>query len=317
MCLHRIAAGLLIGCCVLASPLARADDAVLLRYKFTKGDSQHYRSTQELKQSQTFSPEVKIETAMSGDTIATRTVTEVSAEGKATIKNKPVRLKMTAEITGVGKFEFDSQSTERDTASMLGGALTPLYEKLSGAELEIVVNKLGNVLSTKGYAELVADIIKDNPLAAQFGAQGSDESAMLSEQEAYLILPEKPVKPGDTWEVPYEFEVPKLGKFRGKNSYKFEAYDMVGTRKTARINATSELTLNLDINQPEAKVTGTMSTTGSSGSVQFDPEAGRILSKKSNLSMVGQLTVDAGGMTLTIDTRQEQANSSELLDKLP
>src|SRR5262245_47136500 len=113
MFLHRIGGAILVGC-IAVSAVARADEAVLLRYKFVKGDSQPYRSTQQLKQTQAFSADAKIETTMTHETVATRTV-EAVTDGKATIKNKAARLKVTVEIGPLGKFQYDSQATERDT----------------------------------------------------------------------------------------------------------------------------------------------------------------------------------------------------------
>jgi hypothetical protein len=251
------------------------------------------------------------------DTVTTRNVEDVDEKGTATVKTKTVERKVKAEFGQAGKYEFDSKSTERDTSSMIGASVTPLLERLTGSEFEVQVNPRGEIVAVKGYAELVADLLKDNPLGAQFTGGGGDAGAKLAEQESFMVLSEKPVKPGDQWERTFEMDLPAVGKAKGKVVCVFEGHDKVGERKTARIGVTTDLTIDLMIEAGGAKVTGTISTIRSAGTAQFDPEAGRLVSSKNDISMSGQLSVEAGGMTFTIDNQQEQKTSSELLDKLP
>jgi hypothetical protein len=308
-----------VALCILAllalTGVSRADEPVLLRYKLAKGATLIYKSGHEMKQTQTINGN-KIENSTTQETVTTRNIEDVDQEGKATLKTKAVQRKVRAEFGVAGKYEFDSKSTERDTSSMIGAAVTPLLERLTGSEYEVQVNPRGEIVAVKGYAELVADLIKDNPLASQF-AGGGAAGAKLAEQEAFAVLSEEAVKPGDQWERPFELELAGLGKAKGKVVCVFEGHDKVGDRKTARIGITTDLSFELNLDMGGAKVTGTISTTRSSGTVQFDPEAGRLISAKNNMAMSGQLTVEAGGMTFTIDNQQEQTTSTELLDKLP
>lgn len=131
------------------------------------------------------------------------------------------------------------------------------------------------------------------------------------------MMGDDPVKPGDQWERSIDHDIPGIGKATGKVVCVFEAFDKVGDRKTARIGVTTNLSLALNIDAGGAKITGTISTTQSSGTVQFDPEAGRVVSSKNNMSLSGQLTAEAGGMTFTIDSQQEQTTTNELLEKVP
>ena len=304
-----------VGGWVAHATSAKADDAILLKYKAAQGDKAAYKMGFEMKQSQSIMG-MKIENTVKQETIESRVVDAVDSEGKVTLKLKAIRRKMNAEFGAAGKFEFDSKSTERDTGSAIGGALTPLLERLTGSEYELIVTPLGHVAEVKGYAELIGDLLKDNPFAAQFGA-ADNKSAAHQEQRAYLVLSEKPVKPGDQWEVPFDIELTKIGKMKGTVTCTYEGPDKVGDRKTARIGVVSNISLEMNIDQGTAKVTGTLSTTSSSGTVQFDPEAGRIVSRKQTSSLSGQLSVEVGGMTIPIDNQQEMTETVELLDKLP
>jgi hypothetical protein len=270
---------------------AKADDPILLKYKPAKGDTSYHKMGFDMKQSQSIMG-MKIENTIKQETTESRVVESIDADGKATLKVKAVRRKMNAEFGAAGKFDFDSKSTERDTTSAIGGA------------------------EVKGYAELVGDLIKDNPLAAQFGA-ADNKSAAHQEQRGFIVLSEKPVKPGDQWEVPIDVEMTKIGKIKGTVTCTYEGPDKVGNRKTARIGVVSNISIEMNVDQGTAKVTGTLSTTNSSGTVQFDVEAGRIISRKQTDGLSGQLSVEVGGMTIPIDNQQEMTETVELLDKLP
>jgi hypothetical protein len=305
-------------CCCGLAPV-RADEPVLLKYEVAKGETLYYKNTQTMKQAQSLTVNgmtIKQDNSLKQEAILTRVADEVGSDGKVTFRIKAERRKMTAEFGALGKFEFDSKSTERDTGSTLGGSLTPLLERLTGSEYQVIVNPQGKVAEVKGYAELIADLLKDNPLAGQFGG-GDNAAAVISEQDAFVILSDKAVSVGDQWEIPFELELAKLGKLKGKTTCRYEGPDTVGNRKTVRIAITSELTMELNIDQGGAKVSGTLTATNSSGTVQFDPLAGRVVSIKRSLSLGGMLSVDAGGVTIPVDNQQEQTNTFELLEKLP
>lgn len=293
---------------------ARAEEPVLLKYKFAKGDAVHYKKIDETRQSQSLM-NMKFETTIRQETVISRTADAIGPEGNATFKLKAVQRKVTAELPMGNKFEFDSKSSERDTSSQLGAELTPLYERLTGSEYQVIVNPRGKVQEVKGYAELLADLIQDKPLASRFG--GDNKTVALNEQDSFVVLSDKPVSPGDKWESPIDVELPNIGHMKGKTTCTYEGPDKVGDRKTARIGVVSEITFDLKIDLGGVKASGAMSTTNSTGTIQFDPQMGRIVSSKRELALSGQFSADVNGMTITVDTEQNQTVTEELLDKAP
>ena len=311
MSLRCLGLAAIIGLMGLIGP-ALADEPVLLRYKLAKGDKLIYKTAQESKQSQNVL-NMKIETATTHDAIILREVDAVDSEGTATLKTKAERRKLK-----VGDYLFDSKSTDRDTTSAVGAAVTPVLERLTGSEYEVFVSSRGAVLDVKGYIELIGDLVKDNAAAQQIpGAGGGKAGAQIAEQQHFVVLSDKPVSPGDQWEVPFDIDMPGLGKVKGKVVYVYEANDKVGDRKTVRIGVASDVSIELKIDAGGAKVTGTLSSSSASGSVQFDPETGRVLKSKRSISMSGNLTVEAGGMTIPVETQTDESNTAELLEKLP
>jgi hypothetical protein len=268
-----------------------------------------------MKQTQTLMT-MKLQNDFKQDVITSRIIESIDPQGIATIKLKAERRKVTSELGPLGKYEFDSQSTERDTGSAIGTSLTPILERLTGSEYQLLISPRGEVREVKGFSELIADLVKDNPFAAQFGG-GDNKAAIQKEQDSYVVLSEKPVSAGDKWEVAYESELPKIGKVKGKTTYTYEGPDKAGNLKTVRIGLSTEMSIDLDIDQGGAKVTGSISSTTSSGTAQFDPAAGRVVSLKRAISLSGQLMVEAGGKVIPVDNQQEQSTTMELLEKLP
>jgi hypothetical protein len=293
----------------------QADEPILLKYKTTAGDKLYYKSGLDLKQTQSIAG-MKYDNTIKQETIVSQVVSAVGADGKATLKVKADRRKLNAELGPQGKYEFDSKSTERDTTSAVGAPLTPLLERLTGSEYELVLDPRGLVTEVKGYAELIGDLLKNNPFGGQFAA-ADNKTAAHQEQRGFIVFSEKPVAPGDSWEVPFEVELTNIGKIKGTTTYTYEGPDKVGDRKTVRIGVASNISLEMSIDQGTAKVSGTLSTTSSTGTAQFDPEAGRIVSMKQTSGLSGKLTVEAGGMMFPVDNDQEQTETHELLDKLP
>jgi hypothetical protein len=311
MSLRRLGLAAIIGLLGLIGP-ALADEPVLLRYKLAKGDKLIYKTGQESKQSQTVL-NMKIETATTHEAIILREVDSVDSEGTATLKTKAERRKLK-----VGDYLFDSKSTDRDTTSAVGAAVTPVMERLTGSEYEVLVNSRGAVIDVKGYIELIGDLVKDNAVAQQIlGAGGGKAGAQIAEQDSFVVLSDKPVSPGDQWEVPFDIDMAGVGRVKGKIVYVYEANDKVGDRKTVRIGVAPDVSIELKIDAGGAKVSGTLSSSSATGSVQFDPETGRVLKSKRSISMSGQLTVEAGGMTIPVETQTDESNTAELIEKLP
>jgi hypothetical protein len=293
-----------------------AQEPVLLKYKFQKGEKLKYKTTMSMKQKQSIAG-MELNTTMTQEVIRSDIVDEVGSDGQVVFKTKTEQMKAKMSISPVGgEFEFDSTTNARDTSTEIGAAITPIFERLVGSEYEVKITPAGKVSEVKGYAELLGDLLKDNPYAATFGAGGTDnKSAQHNEQDAFIELPAKAVKPGDTWEVAREYEMGKLGKFKLKTTYTLEGADKVGNVKTVRIATSTEGSIELDLEQAGAKVMGTMTVAGSSGTVQFDPIAGRALLIKDTVKSTGNLNISAGGMNFNVPIEQEHLQSRELLLK--
>jgi hypothetical protein len=226
-------------------------------------------------------------------------------------------LQAQVEIGPLGKYEYDSKKTTRDSGSMLSGALNPVFNALNGAGWSYTLSPRGDVVKVEGFAELLTEALKGNDIGAQFAGGGTNESAKAEAAQRYLQFPDKEISPGSTWDQDYELPMPNIGKVKGRRSYKYVGDETKDGRKLAKITFTDASTIDLDVKSDMATATGSLSTSSSSGEALFDAEAGRIVSMTAKAELGGTLKVSAGGMTLSVDQTQSQAGTIELLDKLP
>lgn len=296
--------------------VAQAEEPIVLRYKMKPGDQHIYRTKVAMTQSQTVNG-MEIETKIEQQDVALRTVEKVDEKGNYLIKSQNKQLQVSTQIGPLGEYKFNSKTGERTEGSNLSTALNPLYDRLKDASLNFKLSPQGEILEVKGYQELLGDVVQQNPLAAQFAGGGGDEAAKLGFQQMYVKFPEKPLKPGDTWEETAEVPLRNIGKVESKSIYTYEGADTVGDRKTVRIRVSNDTTVDINIEMGGTKVSGKMTTTQSSGKVQFDPVAGQIILKEVSYTIDGDLTVDANGNIIDVESSQTQEVSVELLDKLP
>ena len=74
---------------------------------------------------------------------------------------------------------------------------------------------------------------------------------------------------------------------------------------------------DLDLKTDAVTGTGKMKITSSKGTALFDAEAGKLISKNSETTIDGDITVVAGGMTIAIQQEQKQKIELKLLDGPP
>jgi len=312
----RLAIPLTVLALVSLSQTLRADEAIQLRYKGQVGDKTIYQSALEQLTSQTVMGQ-ELETKFKQTDVTLYTTKAVEEDGGLKFESENKTLKVEGDFGVQGNYVFDSSADDNDSSSLIGGAVTPLFERMSGAILQLELSPLGKVKKVTGYKELVADILKGNPIASQFAGGGSDEAALTGFQDSFVIFKEEAVKPGDSWEIPYEIKLPQVGKLKGKRTYTFVGSDTVGKIPTLKIKIDLDLSGKLDIDSDEAKISGEIEVDSYSGTVQFDPKAGVILTMETEQTLSGDLSVEAGGQTIPVGLEQTIKTKRTKLDKLP
>ena len=91
----------------------------------------------------------------------------------------------------------------------------------------------------------------------------------------------------------------------------------VNGRKTAKLTESGDVSIDLETTSGGAKVTGSLSSTDSIGTIHVDPQKGWIISKTGKVAFSGNLTVEAGDQTINIEQSQTHSYTVKLLEKLP
>ncbi|MCA9068474.1 MAG: hypothetical protein KDA84_06105 [Planctomycetaceae bacterium] len=298
------------------SPSVWAQEGVVLRYKFSKEDPAIYRTTTEMNQTMFFGGQ-KFENKLTQTEVNTLELVETTADRNLKLKHLNKRLTIKADMGPAGTYNFDSESSEREKGTALGSALNPVYETLSGVEYGITITPSGKVEELKGYKEVMETITKDNPLGSQFVGGGSDKAFKESLAETFIILDDQPLKKGDTWEVPVELELPKIGTAKGKRVYTFEGPITQDNPNVVRITMSMEMSFDLDVKSEGAEITGNIGTDSSKGSVRFDVEEGKVISSSVEYTLSGDLNLKVGDRNLKSSLKQTQKRSSQRLSALP
>lgn len=303
---------LTLACPLLFASAAAADKPVKLQFKMKKGQKLIYRSISTVKKTEEVNT-MKIKTDLNTNAITVRTVKGVDKKGNFKLENEMKKVKMTAEIGPLGKYTYDSNSTDNEKSSMLGSWFTPVFDTVVGATVKVTVQPNGTVLPVKGFQELVAEAVKDSPMKSQY----TNEAYQVEFSESLVHLPAKAVKKGDTWTHKYEVKLPGIGKSKGSIKYTHEGASKVGSRKTIKISAVYEGSVEVNLKRDGQVITGTLTSSDAKGVIHFDPVAGQLVSKSKTSKSTGTLTVDVNGMSIGVETDQTTTQKYELLDKLP
>lgn len=296
--------------------MVRAEEPVTLRYRMDRNDKLIFRMHMNLTQKQAVAGQ-DFTTTMISDDVSVRTLLDVDDKGNLHIQSENKRLKVTAKLGPLGEYTFDSTKAERDTGGVLSAALNPLYDRLNGAITEMVISPRGRIVTMTGQKELLADVLKNNPLASGFASGGSDEAQKEGARTMYPPLPEEPVTSGDKWEQSLDMELPKIGKAEGKRIYTYRGLVEIDGRKLAKIDTTDEMSFNVDLDLNGAKVTGTVTIGNSSGTIHFDPAQGQIVSSTSTFTTTGNITATAGDRNIPVQMEQTQTITVTQLKELP
>ena len=307
-----------LGCAatvLLMGGILSADEGVSFRYKPSEKEKILYQTTMTVAQTQTIG-EQKIKTTMKQTSVDSWVYEKSDKQGNFQFRTETQQLKVKLKIDPVGEYQFDSKATEQDGGTVLSEALNPIYDRLATAALTVSISPRGKVTAVSGQKELVEDLLKDNPFAAQLAGGANDEAAKLKVAELFISFGDKPVKPGDTWETEFEVDMQGIGKSKGKRIYTYVGPDKVGDVATAKFTVTMDLSLDIDIKANGTQIKGQLAIDKSEGTIQFDAKKGRLISMKRSYTIGGDYTISAAnGASQAVDSTQTLTVERTLIEK--
>jgi len=236
-----------------------------------------------------------LDTDVSQFIIATAKTGKREADGTLPIENIVQKMQTNMSLPGGNKLEFDSDTPDKKADNVL---LQPVLDILRVAAKTKTITRLDkdNLVASVEFLDNPAEKVSDD-FKSQFDAE-KRKKALIREMGS---LPDKPVKPGDSWTRISESD---LG---GGQTLTLETrYEYVGTQE--RDGKTLDyITLKVtDVSYAmEAKPNAVVSVkdsqlkiASSEGSLLFDRERGVTVVSESKVAIAGTLTLVAGGMEL-------------------
>jgi hypothetical protein len=261
--LRQIATTAFACCAVVALPSAHqangADsEPISLRYKFQANQSQHFEYSQEmtfLSRKRQFQEQIKSQTLADKHL----RIISVDADGNALIEPVIDRVRMVSSKDEEPEAKFDSLETAKDPESCPPG-FRGILSTIGKPLVQIKFSAHGKVLSANGIN------------GGATAAKGLESDPSLN---FLIVLPEQPVKVGDTWKDDFEVNVQidrtlKQG-IKLRREYRLKKLDGSLAEIEVKMGTITP------INNPEIELQ--ISSRILSGTIIFDHQQGQIVSR--------------------------------------
>jgi len=270
-----VAAGLVMLAVMAGAASAASGQEVTLRYRWTQGETIRYRMTQQTTATISGLPggmDMTVDTTLSQ--VLRTVVDQTAGDGTTTLRQviESIRMDMT---TPVSKMTYDSTSNDSTAGNPMEKMMKDTFSAMIGEAFIIILSPTGKVLKVEGATRMVEKMLKNAPQDPAGAAaldnlkQSFTDDAMRSNiAHGFSQLPDRPLKPGDTWDTQFTISNPMFGSVTTSTASTLESVEGSGADQVARI-ATS-VTTKAD---PTAKGTNPMGFTMQMGDSAGDGES--------------------------------------------
>lgn len=211
------------------------------------------------------------------------------------------------------------QQIESMKATTPDGSPSPgnnaVLNQLQGTILKAKLSPELQVKEIEGYDDLLKRLAGDDPSIRRVAqALLSEEQLKNAVQHSLGFVPQNTAAPGATWKREMSISLGPLGSVRISQSFKFEGMEKIDGVSLAKISF--QPTVNYTPPKPEAAnpelsiTQGTIQLKQGSGTVYFDPAAGRLHHSTLKLELTGEMTARLNGKDVPL--RFEQTQSVEV-----
>jgi hypothetical protein len=310
---------MIVAALVSSATLAAQD--VTLRYRWTKGEEVRYRNTIQTDMQMSGLPGMgDMTVSMTMVQVNKLVVDDIAADGTATIRSTTESIKMTMNIPMMGEVSYDSAAPQPAGTNPITDALGQSVGALVGETLTLAVASSGRVGKIDGLARVVEKLKKSAPAAG--GAMGmgnmdsffSEDAQRSTIEQSFAVMPDKPVKPGDTWKNEYKIPSP-LGSQTASYVCTLKSQDTVSGNPTARI-ATTGTVKSSGAPGVMGPMTVTMGDGASQGELLFDTKLGRVRKSTGTMTQPLAMKMNPGdGTEIAIQAVQKTTSTMELIEK--
>jgi Family of unknown function (DUF6263) len=289
------AAGLALAVLALSAVSAVGAD-VTLRWKFRKDKPYHYVLTQGTEMSMMLQNN-NIKTKMSQISEITWVVNAVKSDGSAEMTQTIDRMQIKVEGPA-GNIEVDSKQKADGGAAGPAAMLNKMIEGMVGAPMQVVMSARGEVTSVK-VPDKVLESLKIAGAGGQaMGGAFSEKGMKQLVEQSSMLLPEKAVSPGTTWEQKRAVETAGLGTLAIDTTYtdKGEAPGKPGLRLI-------DGAVKIDIKPGDnAQLTVRVASQDNAATFFFNTKAGHL--SRSEMKQTMKMEISAGGQMINQDLNQ-------------
>lgn len=204
-----------------------------------------------------------------------------------------------------------------------GGGGPPVPEDLLDRLTKGIVFKLhmtptGSVTKLEGFEDFMDRARRElGPAEARaFGSIVNEDVFRSGADLMFNVLPPKAVRVGDRWTRRTRIPLGPLGNMQMSDNLTLKTLDK--GRATLDVASTMAFSPPRDGDLGGLRITKIdLKSSGATGQVVFDLNAGRLASFDLSVPMGGSMTAEAGGMSITVDLRGAERRTARVSDKDP
>ncbi len=307
-----------------STAIATRAEPVTLKYSWSPDRPLLYRLTQQTDAEMSGVPgQGDVEVSQSQTMRLRLDVTSVAPDGAASIRTTVEAVQFEMTPPAGEKVEYDSEAGQGlapDPAEERHPAATAMAAFV-GESFTFVIAPDGDVRNVQGMDAIlrkVADQVGDPAMEEMFRGKFADSGMESMLEQAFKLLPDRPVEAGESWQTSLDQPVPSLGTLRIENTMTLERTEPADGGQVARIPITVSTTLDRtgvdDSELPEGTTIALEDSTGQ-GILTFDIDRGeiKILEMTSRLPM--RMTMTMGDEEVTIKQDVTSIVKFERLDQ--
>ena len=289
---------------VAALPARAADEGVLLKWKFKRGQTSHYTTSVDIKAQQKLGGAQPEEFNSKQTSDMTWAVDSVDQDGTAHIRQTIERVRVTSSSKGEEQ-KFDSDD-DKLPEGVDAAAVEPLRVMIN-QPVHLTIDPRGKVIDVRPsekLAEKVKQSSQQGPLAAVFSREGLKQMVTTNTLE----LPAEPLSRGTTWQQQTTVSDPVSGRQTLATTYRYDGSDERDGQTLEKISATAKIA---PAGNQAAAQRVTVKDQKSNGVVWFDRAVGRIHEMEMTTKIVRDVSFGPNKLEETVTTRMRMQLVSE------
>ena len=296
-----LAAAALITACLAQSAAAQ----VTLQNKVADGKTSKATVKNSVKQTLSIG-DMSFDTGQEQTIVAKSVAGQRQSDGTIKVAGEIESFKAKSSLPGGIELDFDSANPPAPQGTQFD-VLLDVFEAVAKIKTTTTFDRENDVVAVEVDKEFLDGL--DESVKALIGDQIEAQALKTTEQQQRDQIPDKPVKPGDTWERTIVAPLGGGQTFTLKNVYKYDGETEKDGQKLHAISYQSK-EVSYSLNNPNAPLqvsASDLKVDSSDGKILFDNERGAIVQQSDKLHITGDMTFAVGGndlpgkLDLTID----------------